>query len=92
MLVTCHYHSLVNISPSQITDRSWEFSRIDPIGRVFHQQLRGGEVVKIVIKAAGDEECLNNDEKTRKELLSISYLGPFLILKVAAPMIKSALQ
>ena len=69
--------------------RSWELSRIDPLGRVLHQQLRGGEVVGTIINAASDEECLKDDDVTR---ITINiYLGPLLILKVAAPMLSSAL-
>merc|ERR1711963_6984 len=78
IISSCHYHSLVDICSSQKTARSWELSRIDPLGRVLHQQLRGGEdiIVKVSVeRAAGDEEDL----------------GPLLILKVAAPMIPSAL-
>merc|ERR1711988_741534 len=67
---SCHYHSMVDVRSSQTIARSWELSRIDPLGRVLHQQLRGGEFVVTIIVAAGDEECL----------------GPLLILKVAAPM------
>ena len=91
MLPTCHYYSLVDVCSYQTIARSWESSRIDPLGRVLHQQLRGGEVVPIiiVIGAAGDEECLKDDEATR---ITINiYLGPLLILKVAAPMSLSAL-
>ena len=76
--------------------RSWELSRIDPLGRVLHQQLRGGEGFTVrptlysIIPAAGDEEGLKDDDTTR---ITINiYLGPLLILKVAAPMISSALQ
>ena len=77
LLFTCHYHSLVDVDSFQTTARSRKFSRIDPLGRVLHQQLRGGEVVPtiIVIGAAGDEECLKDDDATRI-ILSISTLVP----------------
>ena len=80
---------MVNVRPSQTTSRSWEVSSQDPGGRGLHQQLRGGEVVAIIV-AASYEECLKDDDTTR---ITINiYLGPLLILKVAAAMILSALQ
>ena len=43
----------------------------------------------ILFSAARDEECLKDDDATR---ITINiYLGPLLILKVAAPMPISAL-
>ena len=78
---------MVDVRSSQTYARSWELSRIDPLGRVLNQQLRRVEVAIIV--AAGDEECLKDDDATR---ITINiYLGPSLILKVAAPMTPSAL-
>ena len=88
LLVTCHYHSLIDVCSSQTKARSRKFSRIDPLGRVLHQQLRGGELFTNS-GATSDEECLKNDDATR---ITINiYLGPLLILKVAAPMTISAL-
>jgi len=55
-LSSCHYHSLVDVRSSQTVARSWELSRIDPLGRVLHQQLRGREVD--IHPPARDEECL----------------------------------
>ena len=70
--------------------RSWKFSGQDPGGRGLHQQLRGGEVVVTTIPATSYEECLKDDDTTR---ITINiYLGPLLILKVAAAMIVSAMQ
>merc|ERR1711988_597135 len=74
---SCHYHSMVDVRSSQTITRSWELSRIDPLGRVLHQQLRGGEK-----ETRGEESVATGDEER---------LGPLLILKVAAPMIISAL-
>ena len=67
---------------------SWELSRIDPLGRVLHQQLRGGECVTTIV-AASDEVRLKDDNATR--IIINIYLGPLLILKVTAPMTPSAL-
>ena len=89
-LVTCHHHSLVDVRSSQKTSRFRKFSSQDPLSRVLQKQLRGREsLVVSTIHAARDEECLKDDDATR---ITINiYLGPLLILKVAAPMEISAL-
>ena len=69
-LVTCHYHSLVDVCPTEKTARTRKISRRSPGGRILYEELSGG--VSGHNHSASHEECLKYDD-TINLFISIYY-------------------